>query len=68
MFTALLKDKANVGLVEETFVPEVSLADCCPDLLALPRSTNHWSAFTDKLCTFVLWNVGKTREGLCDAA
>ena len=68
MFATLLKHKANVGLVEETLVPEISLADSCPDLLALPRTSNHWPAFTDKLRSFVLWNIGKTGEGLRDTA
>ena len=65
---ASLVDQSHVGLVEQTFVSEVSLPDGLPDLFALASTANEWPGFLHKLQSLVSWHVSQTGESLSDAS
>ena len=56
---APLKDKLDVGFVENALVSEVSLADSVPYFFAFAGATEHGAGFAHQLLAFVLGDIRK---------
>ena len=64
VLAALLKDQANVCLVQQTLLPEVGLLDGLPNFLALASTSDQGARLRHQSVYFVAWHVCQTRESL----
>ena len=64
MLATLLEDQADVGLIKEALLAEVSLLDGLPDLLALASAADQRPRLANEPVDLVPGHVGQAREGL----
>jgi len=64
---AFVKQKFNIGFIQNTLLAEVRLSNLPPHLLALARGAQHGFGLVDELNALVTGDVCETAVGLLDA-
>ena len=57
VLTFLFIHESDVCIIEQTFLSEISIADCLPKVFALASAADHRASLRDQLVDLVSWNI-----------